>query len=221
MTKAVLFDLDGTLLDTLEDLADSTNAVLEKMRLPVHDVEDYRYFVGDGIHNQARRALPERARDPETVQRCVEGIRAEYARRWANKTRPYDGVPEMLDALHALGVPMSILSNKDQQFAGKVVRRLLAGWSFSVVRGARPGVPLKPDPRAARKIAEQMGCSPEDFVYLGDTATDMKTARAAGMYAVGALWGFRPSDELQAGGAQALIRHPCDLLELMEQVTAP
>lgn len=221
MWNAVLFDLDGTLLDTLEDLADSTNAVLEKMGFLPHDVDDYRFFVGDGVYNQARRALPEGRRDPETVRRCVEGIRSEYARRWANKTEPYEGVPEMLDALQERDIPTAILSNKDEEFTLTVVGRLLAGWRFAVVRGARPDVPLKPDPRAALEVADELGADPEDVLYLGDTNTDMKTARAAGMYAVGVTWGFRPADELQASGAQALIEHPCDLLELVEQTASP
>jgi len=220
MWNAVLFDLDGTLLDTLEDLADATNAVLEEQGMPTHEVEDYRFFVGDGVYNQARRVLPEGRGDRETVQRCVEGIRSEYARRWANKTQPYDGVPDMLDTLQERDIPMAVLSNKDEEFTVTVVRRLLVGWRFALVRGARPDVPLKPDPRAALEVAEELGFPPADFLYLGDTDTDMKTARAAGMYAVGALWGFRSADELQAGGAQALIEHPCDLLELIEQ-TAP
>lgn len=213
--RAVLFDLDGTLLNTLEDLADSTNTALAALAFPPHPVDAYRTFVGDGIRNLALRALPEGQRDDATVERCIDLTRAEYGRRWDARTRPYPGVPEMLDALVRLGVQMAILSNKPDAATREVVAKLLPRWQFDVVRGAREGVPLKPDPDPALEVARDLGAAPADVLYLGDTNTDMQTARAAGMRAVGALWGFRTAEELQAAGARDLVARPEGLLELL------
>jgi phosphoglycolate phosphatase len=212
---AVLFDLDGTLLDTLEDLADSTNAALTDLGFPSRPVDEYRVLVGDGIRNLALRALPQGHKDAQTVDRCVRLTRAEYGRRWDAKTRPYPGVPELLDELAARQVRMAILSNKPDPATREVVAKLLPRWTFEVVRGARDAVPLKPDPAAALDVAAALGAAPRDVLYLGDTNTDMQTARAAGMRAVGALWGFRTADELLAAGARDLIAHPLDLLPLL------
>jgi phosphoglycolate phosphatase len=213
--RGVMFDLDGTLLDTIEDIADSTNAVLEQMGFPSFDVQDYNEIVGDGIHNQAWRVLPEGHRDDATVDRVVDALRREYARRWADKTRPYDGIPELLSALQGRGFTLCVLSNKDEGFTRRSLERFLADHDFAVVHGARAGVPLKPDPTAALETAEEAGLPPEKFYYLGDTNTDMRTADAAGMYAVGVLWGFRGAQELKENGADALIEKPVELLELL------
>ncbi len=216
--RGVMFDLDGTLLDTLADLADSTNAVLERMGFPTHRADAYRKTVGDGIHEHARRALPEGRREEQTVEAVVAGIRREYAQRWADKTRPYEGIAELLDALDERDLALCVLSNKDEEFTRQTVEHFLPRWDFAVVRGARPGVPLKPDPAAAVEAAECAGLRPEAFFYLGDTNTDMRTARAAGMYAVGVLWGFRDAGELKESGALALIEGPLELLELLRPV---
>ena len=215
--KAVLFDLDGTLLDTIEDLADSMNCVLEGLGFPTHEVEPYKYFVGDGVENLVRRALPEGHRNEATVEKCAAAMNEEYGKRWGNKTRPYDGVPELLDELTARGVSKAVLTNKVQQFAQLTVAKLLSKWSFDLVAGARPSVPQKPDPTTALEIAGRLGFPPCEFLYLGDTNTDMKTAVAAGMCPVGALWGFRPVEELIASGAQVLIERPAALLDLLPE----
>lgn len=213
--NAVLFDLDGTLLDTIEDLADSTNAVLADMGLPVRPVSAYRYFVGDGVQNLIRRALPESRRSADTIARAVEAMGAHYERRWACKTRPYDGVPEMLDTLARRGLTLTVLSNKPDEFARLCVAHLLPLWRFAVVLGARTGVPVKPHPAAAIEVAERIGIPPGEFLYLGDTNTDMQTALAAGMYPVGAVWGFRTAEELREAGARELIERPMDLCALV------
>jgi len=212
--EAVLFDLDGTLLDTLDDLADSMNAVLEREGFPVHETGCYRYFVGDGMPNLVRRVLPEANRDQDTIDGLISGMRAEYGRRWADKTKPYDGIPELLEGLEKRGVPMAICSNKPDGPVKEMVDRFLRLERFAVVLGSRPDVSRKPDPTAALEIADSLSITPEKFVYLGDTNTDMLTAIAAHMYPVGALWGFRTADELVANGAKKLIERPRQLLEL-------
>ena len=213
--RTVLFDLDGTLLDTLDDLADSMNASLRRFGFPPHSVESYRDLVGDGLVNLVARALPERRRDETTINEVVGAQWDEYSRNWANKTRVYEGVPELLDALEARGVTMCVLSNKPDDFTRVMVKKFLAGWKFAEVRGQREDTPIKPNPFAANQIASELGIRNSEFLYVGDSNTDMRTATAAGMFPVGAVWGFRERDELIAAGAKSLIERPVDLLKLL------
>jgi phosphoglycolate phosphatase len=213
--QAVMFDLDGTLLDTLDDLADCMNTVLSRWGLPQHGREAYKYFVGDGVENLVRRALPELHRDEGRISEGVRAMREEYSKRWADKTRPYEGIPDMLNKLTARGVRMTVLSNKPDDFTRMTVDKLLSPWRFDRVVGVQPNGRKKPDPTAALEIAKELGIAPAHFLYLGDTDTDMRTAVAAGMFPVGALWGFRPAEELTANGARVLIPRPADLLELL------
>jgi len=213
--QAVLFDLDGTLLDTVQDLADSVNIVLRRFGFPEHGTESYKYFVGDGVDQLAHRALPENHRDEATVTKCIKAIREEYSRRWANNTRPYEGIPELLDTLTARNTRMAILSNKPDDSTKATVSKLLPDWHFDPIVGASPSVPMKPDPEGALNIARSLNIPPNSFLYLGDTGTDMRTACAAGMYPVGALWGFRKADELTESGAKTIIKDPGELLGLL------
>ncbi|MHB8763835.1 MAG: HAD family hydrolase [Deferrisomatales bacterium] len=217
MTRtAVIFDLDGTLVDSLEDLADSMNAVLTRAGLPGHPLAAYRYFVGEGIEALVLRALPADRRDEAAHAGFVAAMREEYGRRYLDKTRPYPGVPELLDGLTARGVPLAVLSNKPHGPTVEMVAKLLGRWPFRAVAGARPGVPKKPDPTAAVAIAAELGVAPGSVVYVGDTATDMRTAGAAGMFGVGVLWGFRTADELREAGARALVGKPGEILGLLQ-----
>ncbi len=213
--RALLFDLDGTLLDTLQDIADSVNSALACFGFPQHELDAYRYFVGDGVEMLAIRALPEDRRDQMTVGKVVARIDEAYSLRWANNTRPFQGIPELLDALTNIGIRMAILSNKGQRFAELTVSTLLPDWHFDLVVGAQPSIPRKPDPTAALEIARQMSFNPTEFLYLGDSAVDMKTAVAANMYPIGALWGYRTPNELLTGGARALVEKPTHVLSLL------
>lgn len=215
--RAVLFDLDGTLLDTLQDLADSVNNVLARSGFPPHPVADYKYFVGSGMRNTVLQALPSGHRDQAAVDKLYAQMEEEYAKNWAKHTRPYPGIPELLDTLCASGIKTAILSNKPHNATIEMVSSLLARWHFEVIAGAQPSIPLKPDPTGALQLARQMGIVPQDFIYLGDTAIDMKTAVAAKMYPVGVLWGFRTADELLSTGARVLIEQPCDLLSIIRE----
>lgn len=216
MKRAVLFDLDGTLLDTLEDLADAVNAALAMLGFPAHPVDAYRFFVGDGVETLMRRVLPAAAAsDGVLLSRAVDLQRAEYRTRWHAKTRPYPGIPQLLAELERRHVPMAILSNKPDAFVDEMVRHFLPGVRFEAARGARPGVPVKPDPGSALEVAAEMGVRPADFLYLGDTNTDMRTALGAGMMPVGALWGFRTERELRESGAVELVARPMDLVDLL------
>ncbi len=210
--RAVLFDLDGTLLDTLVDLAGSVNSALGYLNFPQHDVAAYKYFIGNGREALAFRALPENQRSPVMVAKVVACFNEEYSRRWASNTRPYPGVSELLDTLTSRGIRMAILSNKPHDFTELMVSKMLSRWRFDSVVGALPSVPKKPDPTAALKITGQLDVRPAKFLYLGDTNVDMETATAAGMYPVGALWGFRTAGELLSAGARSLIQQPPDLI---------
>ncbi len=210
--RAILFDLDGTLLDTLEDLALSVNAVLKRFGHPEHPLDSYRYFVGDGIEMLLRRSLPEGAITEKYVGKLVQAVQEEYRNRWMDHTRPYPGIPELLTRLEDKVIPKVILSNKPHEFTVLTVEALLPSWRFAAVVGSKPGLPRKPDPAGALAIAQDLKIHPREFVYLGDTATDMQTAIAAGMYPVGALWGFRPAKELTDSGAKKLVQSPPEVI---------
>ncbi len=211
---AVLFDLDGTLLDTLADIADAVNAVLTRAGLPTHETEAYKRFVGEGVVRLVEQALPADRRDATTLATTGLAVRAEYGRCWRRKTRPYPEIAKMLDALVERGIRLAVLSNKPHDFTEEAVAHFLKRWLFAAVVGAGD-YPIKPDPAGALAIAERMALPPKRFLYLGDSGVDMQTAAAAGMYPVGALWGFRGADELTAAGAAELIERPDGLLALI------
>jgi phosphoglycolate phosphatase len=212
--RAVLFDLDGTLIDTLRDIAEAANAVLARHRFPTHAIPSYRTFVGDGVAMLMRRALPSHAQDQQLVDLCVRQFREAYEKNWDVHSRVYDGVHPLLQRLAEARMPMAVLSNKPHEFTEKCVRRYLSAAPFAVVLGQRDPLPRKPAPDGAQHIARQLGVAPGDVVYLGDSSVDMETARRAGMYPVGAGWGFRSRQELQDSGASVILDHPLELIGL-------
>lgn len=211
--KAVLFDLDGTLLNTLKDLADSINKVLSRMNVPVHPTAAYKYFVGDGIEKLASRVLPKNCQQEETIRQCIEEIKREYGAHWQDTTMPYDGIMDMLNNLKGKGLRLVILSNKPNDLTQANVTHFFGKDLFDYIAGAMPEIPKKPNPDGAIRIAETLGIKPEHFLYIGDTATDMKTALGAGMFPMGVLWGFRTAEELLENGGQVLVSHPADILK--------
>jgi phosphoglycolate phosphatase len=209
--QAVLFDMDGTLLD----IAESMNRVLVRNKLPTHPVDHYRRFVGGGIEKLVSNVLPDVHRTRDRIRKLTEQMGAEYSRRWHDKTRLYPGVAQLLDGLRQREIRFGILSNKPDEFTKMIFDYFLRPWNFEVVQGASAKLPKKPDPTAALCIAKKMEIEPRQFIYLGDSDTDMKTAIAADMYPVGALWGFRDAKELQESGAKMLLNKPEDLLKLV------
>jgi len=213
--KAVLFDMDGTLLDTLTDIAESTNRILAERGLPQHPVADYRYFVGEGARKLIDDVLPEDAKTEQTINDCLQAFEADYALNWKNNTAPYEGIESLLDTLSNTGIKLSILSNKPHHITTDCVSQMLGKWEFEVVFGQREDVPKKPDPAGALEIASIMKIPPEEFLYMGDTKIDMITANGAGMHPVGVTWGFRPREELVTAGAKTIIDKPEELLDLL------
>jgi len=213
---AMIFDLDGTLLDTIDDLADAMNAALVQRGYPTHPVQEYKYFIGEGVDVFARSALPPQARDEKTVVDLVRIYRVKYAENWARKTRPYPGILALLQGLNARKTPMAVLSNKRDAVTKQMIAHFLPEISFTEIRGACSEIPLKPDPTGALAIAKAFALEPRNVLFVGDTKTDMQTATAAGMCAVGVLWGFRTADELRASGAEHLIGCPDDIFALLK-----
>jgi phosphoglycolate phosphatase len=214
---AVIFDLDGTLFDTLDDIALTMNFVLARRGLPTRTNEEYKLLVGDGLEETVRRTLHRIPHTDDDVAAMVTEYRQEYQVRWRDHSRPYPGIAELLRELRARGIKTAVLSNKSHPYTVVMTQALLRNFIFDVVRGAMLEVPLKPDPAAALQIARELGVAPESVIFLGDTKVDMKTAVAAGMYPVGALWGFRSADELRSSGAAALVASPPDLLDLISR----
>jgi phosphoglycolate phosphatase len=210
----VIFDLDGTLVDTLEDIADAMDRVLAREGAPGHTYDEYRYLIGRGIRNLVTEALPAELRTEERVARCYERMIEDYGRNSLVKTRVYDGVPELVRALRDEGIPLAVHSNKSDALTRAIVEALLDPADFVAVSGARPDAPLKPDPAVALEIAGSFGLPPARVAYLGDSLVDMRTATAAGMIAVGAAWGFRTRQELVESGAAVVIDAPLELLRL-------
>jgi phosphoglycolate phosphatase len=211
--RAVLFDFDGTLADSLADLANATNWALTQLGCPTHPLESYRYFVGEGARELCARALP--ADKQNLVDDALRLMRERYDAHCFDLTKLYPGIPELISALAERHYRLAVLSNKPDVFTERMILRYFNPSPFTIVRGQLPNVPLKPDPTAALRISQEIGVPPAQWLYLGDTNTDMRTARAAGMHAVGVLWGFRDREELVESGAEHIVAKPEEVLRLL------
>jgi phosphoglycolate phosphatase len=213
--NAVIFDLDGTLLNTIDDIADAVNATLRAFDFPEHPVDAYKYYVGNGMRTLVQRVLPDTV-DEALHHPFLLSMQEQYKLHWSNKTVVYPAVPLLLDYLNNEKIPIAVLSNKAHEFVLLMAARFLKKWKFSGIYGARSSVPKKPDPAASMQIAAQFRTAPEDILFVGDTNTDMKTAVSAGMVAVGAAWGFRTAAELEEAGARYIIETPQELIPIIE-----
>jgi len=212
MKKLIIFDLDGTLLNTIADLAQSTNHALQALGYPTHPESDYNFMVGNGINKLFERALPKGEKSEENVLRIRKEFVPYYDVHNADKSRPYPGIPELLAALKADGIQTAVFSNKADAFCGKIIEHYFGPGSFSLVRGSRPGVPTKPDPAGVYSLMADLGVAPESTLFVGDSDVDILTGHNAGLPALGVLWGFRGEAELTAAGADALAAKPEDIL---------
>ena len=220
--RAVVFDLDGTLLNSLADIANAGNTILRQHGLPTHPIDAYRWFVGDGVRRLVERIVPvARRSDAASLQQWVWEFLEQYHRAWNVESRLYDGVPELLAGLAERQLPLAVLSNKPQEATARCVDYYLAACQFVTVLGQQADRPPKPDLTGVLQIVDRLGVPAASCLYLGDTAVDMQTALGAGLIPVGAAWGFRDGDELRAAGAQAVIDHPLELLVLIDGSAPP
>jgi len=210
---AVVFDLDGTLADTLQDLADATNWGLSQLGFPVHPLPSYRYMVGAGRTELCRRALPVDRQD--LVEKLATMMTDYYAKHCFDTTRPYPGIIELLRKLAGDGIKLAVLSNKPQSFVELTMKTLFGDFHFDQVLGDGPELPRKPDPSGALLIAKRLGIATDRFAYVGDTSIDMETANRAGMYAIGVSWGFRERQELMDSGAKVIVITCDELYEVI------
>ena len=215
--KTVIFDLDGTLLDTVLDLADATNHALEACGYPTHPSEAYYNFVGRGISMLFRNALPEEERTEENIMRMRSFFIPYYNNHNTDRSHPYTGIPELLHTLQERGLTLAVASNKYQQATEKLIRHFFPHTSFAVILGQREGFPLKPDPAIVRLICEQTATAFDDVLYVGDSGIDMQTAVNAGVESVGVTWGFRPVNELTEFHACHLADKPEDILAVIQR----
>lgn len=214
--KAAVFDLDGTLLNTLEDIADSVNTMLSLHQYPGHSYETYKYLVGDGITELVSKAIPAENRNSEMINSCITEVLREYHQHWNIKTKLYKGIPELLSGLRSKGLTLTIVSNKPDELTQKTVKHYLSDFPFKIVIGESPKFPKKPNPESTLSIVKTLNLQPSECVYFGDTSIDMKTAKSAGMFAVGVLWGFRKARELEEYGADLLIQNPEDFFSQLD-----
>lgn len=211
--SAVMFDLDGTLADTLGDIAAAANHALSEMGFATYEVPSYRYLAGQGVRRLFADAIGEE--DERTITALVARFKAYYALHRYDTTGPYDGIPELLDALTQRGTTLAVLSNKPHEATCDMIERLFKRWPFAAVFGHQEGQVLKPDPTVACRITEDLGIPPAAWIYVGDTRVDMETGRSAGFYTVGVTWGFRDAAELRTSGADVVVESPAELLQLI------
>ena len=210
--QAAIFDLDGTLVDSLRDLAETANSVLAGSGFSQHPIDAYRYFVGDGVSALVRRMLPASATE-EQCHRCQEQFTDSYARNWRINSCPYPGIRDMLLGLKNFGVKIAVLSNKPHGFTRDFVEYFFPEHVFAAVFGQRPEVARKPSPQGAIEIAALMRLAPSQCLYIGDTAIDMQTGRSAGMFTIGVLWGFRDRRELEEHYADLIVEQPLEIVD--------
>ncbi|MBE6750145.1 MAG: HAD family hydrolase [Ruminococcaceae bacterium] len=214
MIKAVLFDLDGTLVNSLCDLANSTNYALNEFGFPTHETEKYKYFVGDGMPKLIERVLPDNKRDDKTQKEVLELFLSHYAKHFVDETVVYDGIEALLGEISKSGIKTAVISNKAQPMAEAVVDKLF-GQRFNIVCGKQEGFPAKPDPTLTLKVIEELKVKPNECLFVGDSGMDMAVAVNADCIGVGVLWGFRTKEELEQNGAKYIVSNPSEILDII------
>ena len=216
MIKAVIFDLDGTLLNTLEDLANASNFALRSCGYNEHPIKDYIRFVGSGRYILMKRILPEEDKNnEEAIEKVLKLFDEYYGEHMHDTTKPYDGIYELIKKLKIKNIKLAVVSNKPDEFAGEVVKKYFDD-KFEITYGQRPNHAVKPDPRTVYEVIDYLKVSKEECVYVGDSDVDMLTAKNANVKSIGVAWGFRGEDELINAGANHIIQNPNELLELIK-----
>ena len=214
MIKAVIFDLDGTLVDSLGDLCDSTNFALRKFGFPEHEREKFNYFVGDGMPKLIERAIPKESFNEQIHKKVLSAFMDRYREHYLDKTAPYEFIPEAIEQLFSAGIKIAVVSNKVDEMTQKIVSKFFCG-KVSFVSGKREDFPLKPNPASTLDIIRKLGVAPCECAFVGDSGMDMLTAKNAGCIAVGVLWGFRTREELLENGAEYLLENPSEIAPLI------
>ena len=212
--KGVIFDLDGTLVNSLQDIADSMNIVLKSYNYPTHSYEKHQSFIGSGIRSLVIKSLPLVHNDEIHIDSCFNSMIEVYRDKCTHKTKPYDGIIELLDILNSRNIKLSVLSNKADEFTKKITQALFPEY-FDPIVGLTMEAHKKPNPFGAVKISKTLDVKPEEIIYIGDTGIDMQTANNANMFAVGVTWGYRPKEELTSNGANFILSNPMDLIQIL------
>lgn len=215
MKKLIIFDLDGTLVDTIADLAGSTNHALDRCGFPRHEVSEYKFFVGNGINKLFERALPENERTEENILRIRKEFLPHYDLHNADLSIPYPGIPDLLKELQNKGIQLAVASNKYQSATRKLIGHYFPDISFTAVFGQRENIPVKPDPAVVNEIIGIAGVEREEVLYVGDSGVDMQTAKNAHVTVAGVTWGFRPLSELQTFHPDYIVKEAKDILEII------
>ncbi len=219
MIKACIFDMDGTVVNTINSIAYFANSALNAAGLPSIDVEEYKYMVGNGAKTLVERMISKVGADSSLFEKVYTKYTKDYDGDFLYLTEPYDGIMDMLKAIKEKGIVTTILSNKPHVTALKVSNALFSNGLIDVCYGARDGIALKPDPSGVLEILNELGLKKEECIYIGDTSTDMKTGKSAGLYTVGVLWGFRKRDELEENGADVIMSHPSELINIIDKLS--
>ncbi len=215
--KAVIFDLDGTLVNTAEDLGDSVSAALIELGLPVHTTEEYISYVGNGTLMLVKRSLPENLReDEELLNKAHDLFCDHYSKHYLDKSRVYDGIPEVVKTLKDSGLKLYVLTNKPYQFASAIIEACFPGGTFDLVAGSGQGFPRKPDPSYENHIIELSGASKSEIIHVGDSSTDIETAHNAGLRCIACTWGFRSRESLIAAGGDYVVDKPGEILDIIQ-----
>lgn len=215
--KAVIFDLDGTLVNSIKDIADAMNIVLENRNYPTYNYDTYKTFVGSGVRSLVVKALPDENPKNEEIEACFIEMMQVYSKCCTNKTMPYDGILELLNQLNARNIKVGVLSNKEDTLTKKVSAFLLPDF-LSPVLGLKVEVDKKPNPKVALQICDEIQVKPEETIFVGDTDVDILVAKNANMIPVGVSWGFRDKESLIDAGATHILEHPLDLMKILERV---
>lgn len=214
MIKVVIFDLDGTLLDTIDDLANACNYALNKYELDTYEVEKYKVFVGNGAYKLVKRALTHTHDNSEKFEKVFTAFKEYYNEHMIDMTKPYDGIIELLDEFKSKGLKLAVISNKPHEFTVEIVKKYF-GDRFDIVFGHRKDYPTKPDPISLLEVIETFDVSKRECIYIGDSDVDMITAENAGVSSIGVLWGFRTEEELVGNGAEYIARTTDELKKII------
>ncbi len=217
MIKLAIFDLDGTLLNTIADLGASTNYALKQLGYPTHELNKYNFMVGNGIDLLFERALPEGSKSTENVAKMRKIFIEYYQNNITTHTTPYDGIIELLDTIHKSGIKLAVASNKYQLGTTTLVEHFFPNIPFVAILGQRQGIPTKPDPHIINDILSVCPAEPTEILYVGDSGVDMKTAQNANLIACGVSWGIRPVEEIKAYNPEYIVNHPSEILEIIKK----